>query len=59
MKTLEESDWTPGRWFRITAPDGALWMETSSESEARAEAKRTGWKLERQFEAHFAEWRDA
>ena len=47
----------PGRWFRINTPDGSLWMETSDEAEARSEALRTGWALERLHLATFAEWR--
>ena len=45
-----------GRWWRVIAPDGSLWCETSDEEEAR-EAVRAGdtlqrlWRLER--------WRDA
>lgn len=27
--------WEPSRWWRVIAPDGSLWCETSSESEAR------------------------
>lgn len=47
----------PGRWFRILSPDGKLWSETSDEEEARAEAARTGWPLERLYVSEFKEWR--
>ena len=38
----------PGRWWRVIAPDGSLWCETSSEDEAREEM-RPGDRLERWF----------
>ena len=47
----------PGRWFRVLAPDGSLWMETSDGDEARAEARKTGWPLERLYVSSFEEWR--
>lgn len=27
----------PGRWWRVAAADGSVWMETSDENEARQE----------------------
>ena len=41
----------PGRWWRVIAPDGSLWCETSSEDEAREEM-RPGDRLERWWEMH-------
>lgn len=29
------SEYEPDRWWRVIAPDGSLWCETSVESEAR------------------------
>lgn len=55
--TRGKEPWEPGRWFRILNPDGTLWMETSSESEARAEAVKTGWLLERLWILRREEWR--
>ena len=49
--------WEPGRWYRLRQPDGTLWMETSNPNEARAEAERTGWPLERLYAKTQAEWR--
>lgn len=50
----------PGRWWRVIAPDGSLWCETSDEQEAR-ERKRKGDKLQRlwQFAKVDREWMDA
>lgn len=53
------TDWQPGRWWRINQPDGRLWMETSDEAEARAEAERTGWPLLRFWQRTDSEWRPA
>ncbi|MCA1799977.1 MAG: hypothetical protein LC650_01605 [Actinobacteria bacterium] len=39
------NSYTPAKWWRVTAPDGSLWCETSSEEEAR-EAVREGDTLE-------------
>ena len=47
----------PGRWWRVLGSDGALWCETSVESEAR-DAVRTGDKLQRLWESLLCEWRD-
>ena len=41
----------PGRWWRVIAPDGSLWCETSSEDEAR-DSMRPGDRLERWWEMH-------
>jgi len=37
----------PTRWWRVLTPSGAMWMETSDEQEAREEAQRTGYELQR------------
>jgi hypothetical protein len=46
-----------GRWWRVTEPDGSIWCETSSESEARASMKKrhTLWNL---HTARVEEWRE-
>jgi len=49
--------WEPGRWWRVTAPDGSLWCETSSEREAR-DSVRPGDTLSRQFVYQDSEWRE-
>lgn len=41
-------DWLQGRWWRVIAPDGSLWVETSNPEEAR-EKMRKGDRLERQY----------
>ena len=38
----------PGRWWRVLAPDGSLWLETSRESVARQMA-RPGDTLQREY----------
>ena len=55
--TEQAGQWEPGRWYRIRQPDGTLWMETSSRSEAQAEAEETGWPLERLYVNTRTEWR--
>lgn len=54
---IPKPGWQPGRWWRVTAPDGSLWAETSDEDEAR-ESMRPGDKLERLWVAEFTEWRE-
>lgn len=56
-QSITPDDWKPGHWFRIMSPDGKLWMETSIEGEAREEAERTGWPLERLWVLQKEEWR--
>jgi hypothetical protein len=51
-------EWQPGRWYRIRTPTGALWMETSDPEEAMEEARRTGWRLLRQWRREDTEWRE-
>ena len=48
--------WEPGRWWRVTGPDGQLWCETSDEDEARARV-RPGDTLERLWRCVEEEWR--
>lgn len=45
-----------GRWWRVFAPDGSVWCETSNASEAR-ERMRPGDSLYRQYVGECAEWR--
>lgn len=47
----------PGRWWRVIAPDGSLWCETSFENEARSNT-RPGDKLQRIWTCVESEWRD-
>lgn len=47
----------PGRWWRVIAPDGSLWAETSDEDEAR-ERVRQGDTLQREYVQTLTEWRD-
>lgn len=54
---MTREGWHPTPWFRIETPGGALWMETSDQAEAEAEADRTGWKLERLWTKVSHEWR--
>lgn len=46
----DPNEWAPGRWWRVLSDDGKVWMETSSESEARREATRPGYRLEHWYE---------
>lgn len=48
-------EWTPTNWWRVTAPDGSIWCETSVESEAR-EAMRPEDSLSRLFELTKTRW---
>jgi hypothetical protein len=52
------ADWEPGRWWRVVAPDGSVWCETSDEDEARGEM-RPGDTLWRQWVYEAREWRPA
>lgn len=56
LSVRRPADWEPGRWWRVTEPDGRLWCETSVEREAR-EALRPGDCLERQWVRSESEWR--
>lgn len=46
----------PGRWWRVIAPDGSLWCETSDEDEARTNT-RPGDTLQRLWTHTENEWR--
>ena len=52
----EDDEWEPWRWWRVTAPDGTLWCETSDEQEARSSV-RPGDTLERLWRRVEEEWR--
>ena len=49
-------EWEPGRWWKVVAPDGTLWAETSDEQEARGLLRQgdTLWRLHVRQES---EWR--
>lgn len=32
---MSDTEWEPGRWWRVIAVDGSLWCETSDEQHAR------------------------
>lgn len=49
-------DWQPGKWWRVTAPDGSLWAETSDEEDARSRM-RPGDVLQRMYVLADSEWR--
>jgi len=46
----------PGRWWRVLAPDGSVWCETSDAAEAVASC-RPGDQLQRQYRYEEQEWR--
>lgn len=48
----------PGRWWRVIAPDGSLWCETSNEKEAR-DSMRPGDRIYRGWTVTLNEWRPA
>jgi hypothetical protein len=61
------SEWKPGRWWRVTLPDGTLWMETSDPQEAQyglidEDGERMGHpdgaRIQRLWERSESEWRD-
>lgn len=52
------TEWTPGRWWLVEAPDGSLWCETSDEDEARSRM-RPGDTLYRSWHRSQDEWRPA
>lgn len=45
-----------GRWWRVCAPDGSIWCETSNAKEAR-EHMRPGDSLYREYACECSEWR--
>jgi hypothetical protein len=52
------AEWEPGRWWRVAAPDGSVYAETSDEEDAR-ESMRPGDTLWRQWRRVEKEWRPA
>lgn len=48
LLTAAKVEWEPGRWWRVVAPDGSVWCETSDEAEAR-ESMRPGDLLWRSY----------
>ena len=48
---------SPGRWWRVLAPDGSLWAEASDEEDVRSRV-RPGDRLQRLHEVTHREWRD-
>lgn len=52
---MSEDGWQPGRWWRVTAPDGSIWCETNDEDEAR-ESMRPGDRLYRLFTLSQEKW---
>lgn len=60
---LTDRRWVPGRWWRVLAPDGSLWCESSDERENRnafleaEEESAGGYSLERLFVSTEQEWR--
>lgn len=50
--------WMMGRWWRVVAPDGSLWCETSNEQEARR-SMREGDRLYKLWVREEREWREA
>lgn len=51
----ELGEWKTDGWWRVLGPDGALWCETSVESEAR-DSMRSGDSLEQRETITFARW---
>ncbi len=52
---MDLGEWTATGWWRVIAPDGSLWCETSNEQEARA-SMRPGDALEQNEEIRFSRW---
>jgi hypothetical protein len=50
-------EWEATGWWRVVAPDGSIWCETSDYSEA-LEVMRPGDKLERHWRRTEEEWRE-
>jgi hypothetical protein len=49
--------WYLTRWWRVIAPDGSLWAE-SSDSQEMLEAMRPGDRLQQLWAREDKEWRD-
>ena len=54
--TADGVEWERGRWFRVLAPDGSLWCETSDGREAVTHM-RPGDELWKQWRREETEWR--
>jgi len=52
-----EAKWQRGRWWRVIGPDGEIWCETSSDTEAR-ESMRPGDVLYKEWVLEQVEWRE-
>jgi hypothetical protein len=50
-------EWYQTRWWRVIAPDGSLWCETSNGQEA-LDSKRDGDTLQALYIRQDTEWRD-
>lgn len=50
--------WKPTGWWRVIAPDGSLWCESSDEEENRR-VMRPGDKLQRHIRKIEEKWVDA
>lgn len=57
VDVVPDLDMIPAGWWRVRAPDGSLWCETSDETEAR-QAMRPGDKLFRLYSQTFEQWRE-
>ncbi|MGD9622233.1 hypothetical protein [Mycolicibacterium sp.] len=55
---MKDDGWERDRWWRVIAPDGSLWCETSDEEEAR-ERVRPGDRLETLWRRTEYDWRPA
>lgn len=50
IEDLTDTEFEPGRWWRVLDPQGGIWCETSDEAEARS-VMRKGDRLERLWDA--------
>lgn len=48
-------DWEPTKWWRVIAPDGSVWCETSDEAEARSRMREED-TLERLYQTIQQQW---
>lgn len=54
---MSDVEWEAARWWRVIAPDGSVWCETSDETEAR-DSLRPGDVLQRAYKPVTAyQWR--
>jgi len=56
VPTTEDDGFEPTSWWRVVAPDGSLWCETSNVNEARR-VLRIDDRLERLYVKTEEEWR--